>query len=606
MNVTVDALATAWGWALVQFLWQGMAIGAVALLLLTLSRHAKPQVRYAITGSALLLCVIVPIVSVVQALSVAPQGLMAGFAAAGPSSSSNAGHSTAANLILPDAIGQWLPGITYLWCFGCLFFGLRMALGLSWITRLKAQAWQDRSREWQSAAARMAKRLGMNRDITLLVSEAIDSPMTSGWWKPVIYMPATLFTHLSADLIDALIAHELAHIKRHDYLVNLAQCVIEAVLFFHPVIWWLSAQIRVEREHIADDLAATAIGNPTRLASALAALDQYQFTGLHLVQAAQGGNLMSRIQRLIKPARQPFNWKTATLVAVLTLLGFTIAANGKTGVLGTQRPDGSAATQTVAVTETPADIKAGETKSARDSYALVIAGKNGLLLSGSTDDIDRIEAARKSHAGDFLWFKRGQNAYIIQDPAILADAKAAWKDSDALSAEMDTISKEMDKHSHAMDEISRRMDAVSGHGATSSAAMESLGSGMATLGTQQERLSRSMAIHAEAMAGAKTPAERMQQQREMAALQVKMDTLNREMESLSRDMEKHSTTLDQSMQPLDALSKEMDIASKPMEALGKEMEAIGKRMEAISQKADRQVTALLEQSLVTGKAKQLP
>jgi D-alanyl-D-alanine endopeptidase (penicillin-binding protein 7) len=112
-------------------------------------------------------------------------------------------------------------------------------------------------------------------------------------------------------LLEALLAHELGHIRRHDYLVNLLQNVIETLLFYHPAVWWISTRIRAEREQIADDFAARHLGEPRRLAQALSELERLQFCSHHLAQAANGGDLMARIRRLLRPDVQALNWKAA-------------------------------------------------------------------------------------------------------------------------------------------------------------------------------------------------------------------------------------------------------------------------------------------------------
>ncbi len=133
-----------------------------------------------------------------------------------------------------------------------------------------------------------------------------DSPLSVGWWKPMVLLPVAIVAHMPAPLLEALIAHELAHIRRHDYLVNLLQGVVEALLFYHPVVWWLSHRIRVERELVADDLAARQLGDPRRLALALSELDRLGIARspiphTALAQAAHGGHLMSRIKQLLRP-----------------------------------------------------------------------------------------------------------------------------------------------------------------------------------------------------------------------------------------------------------------------------------------------------------------
>jgi D-alanyl-D-alanine endopeptidase (penicillin-binding protein 7) len=123
-------------------------------------------------------------------------------------------------------------------------------------------------------------------------------------------------------------------VKRHDYLVNLVQNVVESLLFYHPAVWWISRRVRFEREQVADDFAARTLGEPRRLALALSELERMQFadarSGQRLAQAANGGDLVARIRRLLKPGTQALNWQAA-----IPVLGLALACAAHTNV-GTQ------------------------------------------------------------------------------------------------------------------------------------------------------------------------------------------------------------------------------------------------------------------------------
>jgi D-alanyl-D-alanine endopeptidase (penicillin-binding protein 7) len=136
----------------------------------------------------------------------------------------------------------------------------------------------------------------------------------------VVLVPASLVAGMPPQLLEALLAHELGHVRRHDYLVNLVQNVIETLLFYHPAVWWLSRRVRAEREQIADDFAARHLGEPRRLALALSELEKLQFSSHHLAQAANGGDLMARIRRLLRPDVQALNWKAAVPVLGLAVV----------------------------------------------------------------------------------------------------------------------------------------------------------------------------------------------------------------------------------------------------------------------------------------------
>jgi hypothetical protein len=289
--------------------------------------------------------------------------------------------------------------------------------------------------------------------------------VTAGWWRPIVLVPAALATGMPTHLLEALLAHELAHIKRHDYLVNLAQGAIEIVLFYHPTVWWLSNRIRVEREQIADDLAASMLGEPRRLALALSELDQFQFTTPQLAHAAHGGNLMSRIKRLVRPDTEPLNWKMAVPILGLAAACAAFYAQAQTAPA---TPAAPAAAVKAAAPEKTARVKGHSVTSSKGrhdlSYAFVRgAERNGSTMSGHSDDWKEIEVLKRSIQGDFLWFRKaGGKAHVVQDPAILARLADAWAPVDRLGVVMDEHSKEMDKHAKVMEAMGKEMEAVGG------------------------------------------------------------------------------------------------------------------------------------------------
>ena len=125
--------------------------------------------------------------------------------------------------------------------------GLRMAGGLWWVHRLRASPPCGDAQRWEVCVDRLAYRFGIRRRIAVRLTADGDSPLSVGWWKPMVLLPAAIAARMPEPLLEALIAHELAHIRRHDYLVNLLQGVVEALLFYHPVVWWLSHRIRIQR-----------------------------------------------------------------------------------------------------------------------------------------------------------------------------------------------------------------------------------------------------------------------------------------------------------------------------------------------------------------------
>jgi hypothetical protein len=167
------------------------------------------------------------------------------------------------------------------------------------VHRLRAGAAAgDRSR-WQRASERLAQRLRVTIPFEVVESPLVGAPMVIGWLRPLVLLPVTVLSSLPPGQIEALIAHELAHIRRRDYAINLLQTVAEALLFFHPAVWWISHRIRLEREHCCDDAAVAVCGGPEVYAEALAALAVSIPEGPALSLGAARSPLLGRIRRLI-------------------------------------------------------------------------------------------------------------------------------------------------------------------------------------------------------------------------------------------------------------------------------------------------------------------
>jgi D-alanyl-D-alanine endopeptidase (penicillin-binding protein 7) len=296
----------AWGWALLNFIWQGAAIGAVAALLLAVMRGAPARWRYAVCATSLGLCLALPL----------SQGLDLG-------APGEAGEPVAE--LLP--LAEQLPALVTAWALGTALMLARLAMGLAWVGRARRRS-TPAPAEWQTRFDDLARRMRLRRPVSLRLLPALAGPVALGTLRPCVLLPAALLTRLPVDLLEALLAHELAHVRRLDYLANLLQSVVEALLFFHPVVWWLSARMRAERELVADEMAAQALGDARRLAvalHALADLDSGTATPW-LAPAARGGDLLGRIERLLAPRPHATGWKLALPALLIAATSFVVQA----------------------------------------------------------------------------------------------------------------------------------------------------------------------------------------------------------------------------------------------------------------------------------------
>lgn len=289
--------ASRWGEVLLHFLWQGTAVAALLAIVLARLRQASAATRYQLACAAMGLMAVLPVATWLVLdgsdwlpLVVGPGG--SGTMAATPSGTAPGMAAGAFNL-------PWRGAVMLVWVLGAAGFGVRLIGGWWQARRLTERNVVPLGEPWAGRLRELARRLEVSRPVRLLESGVISAPLVLGWLRPVILVPVGMMASLSPGEVDAILAHELAHLRRHDYLVNLGQRVIEALLFYHPAVWWVSERIRAERENCCDDLAAQAVGDGRVVARALVALAERNVGIPALALAADGGALGERVRRLL-------------------------------------------------------------------------------------------------------------------------------------------------------------------------------------------------------------------------------------------------------------------------------------------------------------------
>ena len=173
---------------------------------------------------------------------------------------------------------------------------------------------------WQDRLNRLGASVRLSRPVSLLESALAEVPVVIGHVRPVILMPVGILAGLPAGQIEAILLHELAHIRRHDYLVNMFQTAVDGLFFYHPAVWWISGVMRAERENCCDDLAVAVNGNAPEYAEALARLEQNRWDARQTALAATGGNTMKRIRRLLSQPEGPRAALTPLLFAGILMI----------------------------------------------------------------------------------------------------------------------------------------------------------------------------------------------------------------------------------------------------------------------------------------------
>ena len=318
MNLPISA---ALAQALFQFLWQGALVALALAAAIHLFRLSSARLRYALACLALLAMLI---------------SFGATLAWYWPHSASVTAHSNAARAAFPApplwlgyearALSQSPKAIDWIapvWLLGVAGLSLRSMIAWAAAALLKRRGVVLASIEWQARLKQLVGRIRVSRSVILLESYLTDVPIVVGYLKPVILIPAQLLTGLPPDQIEFILIHELAHIRRHDYFVNLLQTFAEDVLFYHPAVWWVSSVIRAERENCCDDVVAEH-GDAHSFAEALAALEQHRWAAHEAALAANGGHLMHRIERLLNRGGRP-RLASAAFFASLLPVAFVAA-----------------------------------------------------------------------------------------------------------------------------------------------------------------------------------------------------------------------------------------------------------------------------------------
>jgi GWxTD domain-containing protein len=303
--------------ALAHSLWEGVLIAVLLAAALCVARSSRA--RYGAACAAMLLMLASFGVTLVR-LMPKPTDLAKAPRVAIPAPP--AGLRMVPEIAPPVApsLTAFLPWIAPFWAAGVLFFHLRSLGGWMAARRLRRSGVCHAAGEWQQRLDGLAARVRVSRPAALLESCLADVPVVIGYVRPVILMPVGLLAGLPVAQVEAILIHELAHIRRQDYLVNLMQTFVEGLLFYHPAVWWISAVIRAERENCCDDLAVAATGDARQYAAALTALEQNRWAAHELALAATGGSLVKRIRRLLqKPERPRADWTPAISAGILVV-----------------------------------------------------------------------------------------------------------------------------------------------------------------------------------------------------------------------------------------------------------------------------------------------
>lgn len=293
--------------ALFAFVWQGAAVGLGLSVVLALLSRRSANLRYLACAAAMVILAMLPLVTAWLAYT-----NPASFSDALPGALPTFGAGLFAAL-QPWAIPVWAAGVVLL--------SLRFFAGWWHVSRLRGSVMQV-STDTMKALAAIERRLELGGRARVAIAALADGPVVVGLWRPMILLPLSAALELTREQLEAVLAHEAAHVRRYDYAVNVIQTLLETVLFYHPVIWWVSARMRQEREQCCDEAAVALSGDPVVYARGLLTLERLRLSAPTLAVGATGagGALSARIARLLGLKSSTSVWPATAIALVAFIL----------------------------------------------------------------------------------------------------------------------------------------------------------------------------------------------------------------------------------------------------------------------------------------------
>ena len=333
-NLFPSHLTNALGWTLIHSLWQGAALAILLALALIFLRKNSSRVRYFIATSALFTLVLASVITFMSLYQTTPE--------IAQNSTPTVEKGISKHLIITSIevqssekltffsnyFNKHLPLIVTIWLLGVVVLMLRFLGGYALLQRLKYHQITGVDKDWQVKVLEIADQLKIKKVVRLFESAKAKTPMVLGYLKPVILLPLGTISGLTSKQVESILAHEMAHIARNDYLVNILQSIVEIFLFFNPAMWWISAQVREEREHCCDDIALQLTNDHLTLVKTLATLEEMRITSPKTAVAFAGkkGGLVGRIRRIINSPRINATFSEGFVAAIL-LVGFLFMAS---------------------------------------------------------------------------------------------------------------------------------------------------------------------------------------------------------------------------------------------------------------------------------------
>ena len=357
LNFTIfsDNLDYALGWMVVHSLWQATLIAIVSGIVMIVLRKKSAKLRYVLSNLSLLAVLLAAVItfSLHYNFDETPKNIVSNHSLdimgsdatnfLSENGQNTEGSLSASQDVAPKALfnlstfkgyfNQHLPLIVTLWLLGVALFLLRLMGSVSYIYYLKSRMNFPTDEYWTEMVENLSQKAGLKQAVELVESAMVRSPVVVGFLKPMILFPMGVINRLAPEEVEAILAHELAHVLRHDYIFNIFQSIVEALFYYHPAVWWLSGQIRNERESACDDIAINLINSKMNYAKALVTIQEMAYYPMNTALGFAGqkkNQFVMRMHRILNVQQNKTNVMEkliATLLIVCALFGLTYGQN---------------------------------------------------------------------------------------------------------------------------------------------------------------------------------------------------------------------------------------------------------------------------------------
>ncbi len=568
LDIIPSNLSSALGWTLVHSAWQGLVILLVFSILFQLYKQ-NSALKYWLGIGALGLQVVA---SVITFLWIFEPNSVDTFTQNFNTNLSVLNSSTASQTVQNIEISWFekaqiflnnnLDLLVDIWALGIVFLTLKLMGGFIYVQNLKSKRTYFLDNATEKIFKNLLKKTQIKQHVYLFESALAKTPMTIGYFEAVILLPMGLATGLSVKELEAVLAHELAHIRRADYMVNILQTLVEIIFFFHPAIWYISAKIREERENCCDDVAMEMVGDKIHLAKALTNVELFrQRESLAMAFGGNKQNLLSRVQRILGVNSSKTTSYESFFAVILVMLASIFYLNIEK-----------------ANAQEPIPPK---------RPTVPIPPKKPMPPTAPKPPIRMRQTFVQGDDGIIHNYVNNHEMYV-KDGSIIVDGervKLPPADSAKLvyhQQEMKKLEEKMQPYQEKMSKLSAEMQKYSTKIEAQTQPLSAHGKELGALGEKLGKSARKQAIMELQLEDLKEGSkERKQLEKQLAELETQNNALEKQMNLHEKQMEEVESKMENVEAPMEKLGKEMEEQGKYMEEIGKEMEVHGEAIEKL-------------------------